>query len=107
MDTLAGAPLPDTGIATTIPRLIFNVLSRLFGTIGLNTPSKRAAIGGLVGYIFQALVKPRLSYTKEDQQPKAWKGSLKERQQYGDDRLTWTPWWIWPLGGSVMLGVFI
>lgn len=67
--------------------------------LGLGSPFSRAAVFGLAGFLFQLVLKPRVSYL-ESGKAKAWSvttGDLSE------DSAIFT-WWMWPTTAAFIGG---
>lgn len=104
-------PVNMTGLLELFVKPVYMVAELFFGSMGLNTPTKRAIAGGLMGYAFSELYHPDVSWTgdgkKDPYKPKKWNVF---QGQFGAnvDSAVYTafPWWMWPTTAAVLFGMF-
>jgi len=110
------AGLPDRrGLLPAIVEPLYRPLYYFLGTVGLDTPAKRAVAGAAVGYLFQEIFPTDLSHMnigtadKPVYVPKRWSVIQPKagRRSIDPDTITWFPWWMWPTSFAVVLSMFI
>jgi len=66
--------------------------------LGMETPLKRFFVGFTGGFLYQYMLRPRVSYYEHN---KAKPFILTDRNG------TFVPWWSWPLIGGGALALFL
>lgn len=83
--------------------------TNLLASIGLASPITRAAVLGGIGYATQYFFKPSISYLKLSSKtgdkyvPKEFAPFSKA----GSSATTWVPWFMFPVIGAIIGGLFI
>jgi hypothetical protein len=72
-------------------------------SLGLGSPISRAMVGAAIGFAYQSIIRPSISYYDENT-PRPFI-LLMDGQNYEEG--TYMPWWGWPVGGAVVFGMFI
>lgn len=102
-------------VGETVGGGLYNIVGFLWSipiginsAFGLTDPSSRFVAGVFMGYLFQWLVKPGISYkTNGDgtKQPKMWIFNM-----YGNlvgAGGTFFPWWMWPVSFGFVNGFLV
>lgn len=89
---------------------IGGLIATSFVTVGLDTPLSRALAFGTVGFAYQYLLRPSVSYVKVDTKS----GSQCVAKQFAlfsskesSVPTTYIPWYFWPLILAIIGGLFL
>ena len=117
---MATLPRPVSERSGLVPNLLepfYRVLNGFFGSVGLNTPTKRAFVGAIVGYFLQEVTKEKWgAYFHRSGKgwiPKRWSVTklrgVDSGKSYAESDHFYTafPWWMYPVSGAVIMGMFI
>lgn len=102
------SPSNDAGLSSLFVQLIYWPAAGLFGQLGLTSPTSRAIVGGILGYAFQEIVRPTVSWGDEDwnkNTPLPWYGLARKQKDNEKIAYTMFPWWAWPASGAFALGM--
>ena len=85
------------------------IIGTTFVTLGLESPTSRAMAFGTVGFAFQYLARPSISYvnvpTKEGNKCISKQFALLATEDSGPT--TYFPWYLWPLLFAIVGGLFM
>jgi hypothetical protein len=92
--------------------LVWSPVEGFFDSFGMSqSPMARGAFASLTGYVFQAVLKPGISYYKDGDYyaPRKFAALADPGVDEGDYHKYYTlwPWWAWPTTFAIMASMFV